>query len=246
NRVIGVVSGKGGVGKTTFVANVGLSLVEINNDVTVIDADISTSNLGMHLNLYQFPLGLQNVLDGDLDIFNATYMHPTGLKVIPTPLYIQNPRKSYSPNALKNLLENEAGIFIIDSPPGLNRNVDLVLKASNEVIVITTPDIASVTDAMKTVKLARDNGIKNINIAVNRVSGKYELTREEIESACDAEVIGEIPEDKAMKACLMYGTPIVLAKPYSKSSIAFRTIAAKIMGKEYQPPRFLFIKRLFG
>ena len=82
-KTIGIVSGKGGVGKTTFVTNVGLSLIELEKDVVVVDADLSTSNLGLQLGFYQFPIGLQDVLEGNVPITNAIYTHPSGLKIIP-------------------------------------------------------------------------------------------------------------------------------------------------------------------
>lgn len=245
-KTIGVVSGKGGVGKTTFVANVGLSLIELEKDVVVVDVDLSTSNLGLQLGFYQFPMGLQDVLEGDIPITSAIYTHPSGLKVIPASISLNYLNKVPTPYRLKSLLNDLRGLILIDSPPGLRDDSMLVLKASDDILVITNPEIPAVTDALKVIKVSREMGKEPMGIVLNRMKEKYELKPNEIESMCDLPVIGMIPEDRHVKRSLFEKTPVVKHKPYSPASLAFRKIAANLIGQEYVPPRFAKLKHWFG
>jgi septum site-determining protein MinD len=245
-KTIGIVSGKGGVGKTTFVANVGLSLTELEKDVVVVDADLSTSNLGLQLGFYQFPLGLHDVLEGNVPITSAIYTHPSGLKVIPASISLNYLSKVPTPYRLKSLLNDLRGLILIDSPPGLRDDSMLVLKASDDILVLTNPEIPAVTDALKVIKVAREMGKEPMGIVLNRIRDKYELKPKEIESMCDVPVIGIIPEDKNVKRSLFEKAPVIKHKPFSPASLAFRKIAANIIGQEHIQPRFPRLRGMFS
>lgn len=235
-KIIGIVSGKGGVGKTTFTANLGLAITQLGKDVVAVDADLSTSNLGLQLGFYQFPLGLQDALEGNIGILNAIYTHPSGFKVIPASISLDYLSKNPTPYRLKSVLSDLNGIVLIDSPPGLREDALLVLKACDELLIITNPEIPAVTDALKVIKVAREMGKEPLGIVVNRVKDKFELTTEEIEEMTDLKVIGRIPEDKNIKRSMFEKTPIVHLKPHSKSAIEFNKLAAALIGAEYSPP----------
>ncbi len=235
-KIIGIVSGKGGVGKTTFTANLGLAITQLGKDVVAVDADLSTSNLGLQLGFYQFPLGLQDALEGNIGILNAIYTHPSGFKVIPASISLDYLSKNPTPYRLKSVLSDLNGIVLIDSPPGLREDALLVLKACDELLIVTNPEIPAVTDALKVIKVAREMGKEPLGIVVNRVKDKFELTTEEIEEMTDLKVIGRIPEDKNIKRSMFEKTPIVHLKPHSKSAIEFNKLAAALIGAEYSPP----------
>jgi MinD-like ATPase involved in chromosome partitioning or flagellar assembly len=84
-RIIGVLSGKGGVGKTTLVANLGASLASVfNKDVIVVDCNVTTSHLGLYLGMYYYPISLNKVLNGQVNIDNAIYDYSIiGMRIIP-------------------------------------------------------------------------------------------------------------------------------------------------------------------
>ena len=105
-KVIAVISGKGGVGKTTFTANVGLALKRSGRDVTVLDGDMSNSNLGLQLGFFQFPIGLQDALKGGIGIHKAIYTHPSGLQVIPSSISMKFIKRSPNPNRLKRVIKD--------------------------------------------------------------------------------------------------------------------------------------------
>ncbi|MBN2042442.1 MAG: cell division ATPase MinD [Candidatus Aenigmarchaeota archaeon] len=245
-KIVGVVSGKGGVGKTTFVSNMGMALTEMAADITVVDADLSTSNLGLQLGLYQFPVGLQDALNGRMDVNNTIYMHPSGLRIIPSSVSLEYINQVINPYRLKNLLSGIEGIVMIDSPPGLGRDVSLVLKACDDVIVITNPEITAVTDAFKVVEVSRGMGKEPSGIVINRSRGKHELKPQEIEDMCGVKVVGIIPEDDTIRRSIYEKVPLVKYRPYSPASLAFRRLAAEMMGIEYRKPMFSTIKRILG
>ncbi len=235
-KIIGIVSGKGGVGKTTFTANLGLAISRLGKDVVAVDADLSTSNLGLQLGFYQFPLGLQDALEGNIGILNAIYTHPSGLKVVPASISLNYLTKNPTPYRLKSVLSDLNGIILIDSPPGLREDALLVLKACDDLLIVTNPEIPAVTDALKVIKVAREMGKEPLGIVVNRVKDKFELSTDEIEEMCDLNVIGRVPEDREVKRSMFEKTPIVSLRPHSKASIEFNRVAAALIGAEYSPP----------
>jgi len=244
-RVIGVVSGKGGVGKTVVTTNLGLALTEIYKDVTIIDADLSVSNMGIQLGSYEPTVGLQEVLNGDVDIDDSIRFHPSGLRFIPSS--ISNERRfTFKPFRFKNVLKNMDGIILIDSPPGLGDDVFSVLNTCSEIIIVTNPEIPAVTDAIKMVKFARDMKKNVLGIVVNRRKHKFDMRNEEIEELCETSVIGTIPEDHQVKRSIYEKTPVVQYKPLSRSSIEFRRLAANIVGREYSKPKLLKLRRIFS
>jgi septum site-determining protein MinD len=218
----------------------------MERDVVVVDVDLSTSNLGLQLGFYQFPMGLQDVLEGDIPITSAIYTHPSGLKVIPASISLNYLNKVPTPYRLKSLLNDLRGLILIDSPPGLRDDSMLVLKASDDILVLTNPEIPAVTDALKVIKVSREMGKEPMGIVLNRMKEKYELKPSEIESMCDLPIIGMIPEDRHVKRSLFEKTPVVKHKPYSPASLAFRKIAANLIGQEHVPPRFAKLKHWFG
>ena len=82
-RIISIMSGKGGVGKTVSAINLAMALKELNKDAVVIDADISTANVGIQLGFKNFPISLQDVLAKNKSLFSAINIHKSGLRVIP-------------------------------------------------------------------------------------------------------------------------------------------------------------------
>jgi len=244
NRSIAIVSGKGGVGKTTVTSNLTAALMKFKRNVIALDADIKMSGLGLQLGMYYFPVTLTDVLMKKANIFEATYIHPCGMRIIPASLCIQNVKVS----RLKQIIEDpflDNNIVLVDASPGLEKNAIAVLKACKEVIIVTIPEIPAVADVMKTLVAAKKTDTKPIGIIINRYRKreKDQITVKEIESTCDLPVIGVIPEDKTITKSIFRRIPAVLLDPCSPSSIEFKRIAAKLVGEEYTLPRFHSIKR---
>src|SRR3989338_11517016 len=115
-RIIAIVSGKCGVGKTTLVANLGAALAGMGKDVIVLDANLTTPNLGIHLGVPLFPVTLHDVLKGRAHIRDAIYDHESGLRVVPAGISLRDLRGVDAkdlPTALLDLL-GHADIILVD------------------------------------------------------------------------------------------------------------------------------------
>ncbi len=243
-RLISIISAKGGVGKTTLTANIGACLAEMGHNVVILDANITTPNLGLHLGIPLFPVTLNDVLKGSAKIHDAIYEHESGLKIVPSGISLRDLRGTDArdlPSALLDLL-GSTDIVIIDAAAGLGREALAAMGASDEVIIVTNPELTAVTDALKAVKLAQQLGTRIRGVVVNRVSGKkHQMTSNEIMSMLDdINIIAEIPEDIAVQEAIAKKTPVVLHKPGNRASEEIRRLSASIVGREYRPRRRLF------
>lgn len=242
-RTIGVVSGKGGVGKTTLVANLSLALHGMGENVIAVDGNLGTANLSLHFGLVHFPITLHDVLEGGADVGQAIYTHNTGLRIIPSSLSLRYSKSSGK--RLKDIVGSLDGMTLIDSSPGLHDQSIDTINACDEVLVIATPEASSLTDAMKVITVAREMEKKLLGVIINRSRGKkHEFTGEEVSAALGLPVIGTIPEDGLVRESAFCGMPLVLYNPFAKASMAFKTIAASLVGKTYRPPPLWQLKRL--
>lgn len=248
-RIIACISGKGGVGKTTLVANIGASLAAMGKDVIVIDSNLTTPNLGLHLGIPLFPLTLHDVLKGRANIKDVIYGHESGLKVVPAGISLRDLRGADArdlPNALLDLLGN-ADIVLLDASAGLGRETLAAMESADEVLLITNPDLPAVTDVLKAAKLAEQMGTKVSGVVVNRITGKkHEMNIYDIQSMLDdIELLGEISEDSNVQKAITERIPVVSHSPNSKASHEIRKIAASLIGREYKVPRS-WHQKLFG
>ncbi|MFH8092887.1 MAG: AAA family ATPase, partial [Candidatus Aenigmatarchaeota archaeon] len=148
-RIISIVSGKGGVGKTTLTINLGAVLAsEYKTNTTIVDCNISTSHLGLYLGIYYSPITINKVLMGEANIEESIYEHFTGMKIIPASLSLKD-LSGVDVFGLKNAikdLEGKTDIILLDAAPGLGREALSAIRASDEVLFVTTPFIPAVMD----------------------------------------------------------------------------------------------------
>jgi septum site-determining protein MinD len=243
-RKIGIVSAKGGVGKTIITINVASALSEISRNVVAVDGDIKLSGLSLQLGMYYFPVTLNDVLEEGRNILESLYIHSTGLRIIPASLGMG---KGVNLSNLNKVLDNSSlndNLILIDCPPGLESNALAVIRSCDDVIVVTTPEIPAIADVLKTTELAKKNKCNVLGVIVNRYSKSHEqVSVSEIASTCELPIIGVVPEDSDMKKSVFRRVPSVISSPYSASSIEFRRIAASIAGVRFNPPRYQFLRR---
>ncbi|MCX6819146.1 MAG: cell division ATPase MinD [Candidatus Aenigmarchaeota archaeon] len=248
-RIITCLSGKGGVGKTTLVANLGVALAGMGMDVVVLDANLTTPNLGLHLGIPLSPTTLHDVLKGNAKLIEATYLHDSGLKIIPAGISLKDMKGIDSrelPNILLELL-GSTDIVLIDAAAGLGREALAAIEAADELLLITNPELPAVTDALKAAKLAEQVGTKVSGLVVNRITKKpHEMTRSQIAGMLEGiDVLAEIPEDIAVQESIAKRTPVVSHKPRATSSQTIRRLAASLIGEEIKIER-PWHQRLFG
>ena len=239
-RLLVITSGKGGVGKTTLTSNLAAALTDFGQKVIVMDGNLTTPNLGLHLGLHLPKKTLHDVLKGKSRLRDAIYPHAYGFSVIPASLGLNN-LKGVDVTRLPEItfsLLGRSDYVIIDSSAGLGREALSALSSGDETIIITNPDLPSVTDALKMVKLAQESNIKVLGLVVNRIKGEeYEMTKEQIEELVGVPVIAEIPEDKNVPESISAKQPLIGYNPESPAAIEIKKLAAKLSGKVYEPPR---------
>lgn len=248
--VIGVLSGKGGVGKTTVTSNLATALSnEFGRKVIVLDTNVSSSHIRLHFGLVdEVSKTLPDVIKGKSDISKAIYKNEiTGVNIVPSSAGLnRNLDLEKLKNLAGDLTESEYDFVIIDASPGFGDDVMNAIKAADKIIVVTTPYAPDLSDAMKTIELVRKAG-KKVTLVLNRVrKKKYEMDIENVESMLDTRVDTIIPEDDKIPESISRSVPVVVFSKGSKVSIVFKKLAASIIGKKYSPSISDRIKWAFG
>ncbi len=237
-RIIACVSGKGGAGKTTLVANLGVALAKMGINTVILDANITTPNLGLHLGVPFYPITLHDVLKGTAKIRDAVYEHETGLRIIPAGIALRDLKGAdpkQLPNTLLDLL-GDADIILLDVAAGLGREALSAMEAADEIILITNPEVTAVTDALKAAKLAQQLGTKISGIVVNKVTKeKHEMSIENVLSMLgEYSLLSVIPDDINVQRAIAERSPVVHYKPNSMASREITKLASKVAGSNYK------------
>ena len=237
-RVIEIFSAKGGVGKTTLTANLGAALSTIfNKRVCLLDANVTAACLALHYGLYYLPTDFKQVIKNNRPLASAMIAHPSGVKIIPSSLSLTD--ASIDPKIMRHAIRQLHGFdyVLVDSAPCLDHEAIATMKISNELLVVTTPDLPSVANAARAIRYAKDLRIRPIGVVLNRVQKqKYELPESEIEALCDAPVVSTIPEDRGIPRAIAAGVPSVLHNRHSNASVAINHLAGFLAGEAYYPP----------
>lgn len=247
-RIIAVASGKGGVGKTTVVSNLATALAHFRKSVVAIDANLTTSNLGLHLGIPLYPVTLNDVLNGRARVKDALYYHSAGFRVIPGDVSL---RKLMVPQSGKLLdvfykLAGDADFVLIDTAAGLGKEAQATIKAADEVITVTNPEMPALTDALKLSRIARGFETDNVGVIVNRIKNMpHEVPIGRIEEFLGLPVIGRISEDNSIGRSIASRQPVVLHSPNSISAQQIKAIAAGLIGEKYVIRRPV-TQRFFG
>ena len=240
-KIFTVTSGKGGVGKTTTAINLGAALNALGKEVIIVDANLTTPNVGLHLGAPIVPVNLNHVMQGKAKVTDAIYEHESGTKIIPSSLSVKELRK-INHEKLKDVakkLKSIADFVILDSAAGLGVEAASSIEAADELIIVTNPEITAVTDALKTARLAQELGKQVRGVIVARVSGsKHEMSVGNIKEMLDLPILGVVPEDKRILASLRHKDAVLHIYPYSRASLAYKKIAARLAGVQYKEPNF--------
>lgn len=234
-KIIGVLSLKGGVGKTSTVVALGGALASLGKKVLLIDANLSAPNLGIHLNLIDPEHTIQEVLQGKKHAKDA--IHELGeIDVIPASVFN---RTKINPLKLKDkikLLKRKYDVILIDSSPALNEETLAVMLASDNLLLVTTPDLPTLSTTIKAGKIAKNRGDPIIGLVINKVHNKnFELTSKEIEQTAEIPVMAVIPHDINILKSLSEFKPSTVYKPNSKASHEYKKLASTIIGEKYNP-----------
>lgn len=246
------MSGKGGVGKTTVASNLTYALAALGENVIAIDANLTTPHIGFHFGIYLAPKTLHDVLKGESKLKNVIYRHPYGFKFIPGSLSTNdliNADISKLPKVTLSLL-GKADFVIIDCAPSLGREAVSAIDAVDEILLVTNPDLPSVTDALKTASIAKRMDKNIIGVVVNRRKRKeHELSLKEIKDILELPVVSQIPEDKLIAESIAVKQPIIEYAPDSDAAIEINRLAHKMTGRKFRhrkPVNMRILDRLVG
>lgn len=244
-EVIAVVSGKGGVGKSTVTASISFALALKNYKILAIDADVGLRNLDLLLGVEDAALfDFSDVLSGKCPFNKAVQVHPQ----IPSLHFLTAPQISapedISLNALQKICSLASGHFdyiFIDSPAGIGSGFLNAALASDRALIVATPDYTSIRDADRVAGLLVENGINDVRLIINRV--RVDLMRKGLIANIDdmidsisVKLIGIIPEDAAVIVECNAGKPVVLKK--SMAAKAVDNIARRIIGEDVKLYKF--------
>ncbi len=234
-RTIAICSGKGGVGKTTVAVNLSILLSQMGKKVILVDADVAMANIGIVLGIERAPISLHNVLAGENVIADAVYEGPAKLKYVPSGLSLEGLKKldfSKFPGAIA-ALEKSADYLILDCPPGLDETNQQAIKSSRELVLVVTPDPASLADALKMSQFANRFGIKITGVVVNRIRGsKDEVKPAEVEKLLGAPVLAVIPEDPEVRRSTEKQSPLMIGNQGTPAGLGFKALACAITGEK--------------
>ncbi|BAZ67670.1 septum site-determining protein MinD [Fischerella sp. NIES-4106] len=240
-RIIVITSGKGGVGKTTITANLGIALAKMGNQVALVDADFELRNLDLLLGLEKRIIyTLFDVLAGECRLEQALVKdkRQPGLALLPAAK--KRTKELVTPEQIKPLLNDLAQKYeyiLIDSPAGIDAGFQTAIASATEALVIATPEISSVRDANRVITLLQAQKIKPIQLIVNRVRpGMVRdlnmMSPEDVQELLGVSLIGSICEDERVIVSTNHGQPLVLGKNKSPAAIAIDKIAQNLGGKK--------------
>ena len=248
-RVIAVSSGKGGVGKTSLVVNLALALTEHNHRVIILDGDLGLANVDVAFGITP-RYNIKHLLAGERGIEDILYTVDNGIKVLPGAsgvIELANLDRGQLKNVLVNLgrLEKMADILLIDTGAGLGHNVLNFICASDDVIVVMTPEPPSMTDAYGLLKSLKNQADRlNIHVVVNRVKNETEAKQayERLEHAVKRflgipiNLLGWIYDDPLVGKSVMEQKPVGVSHPLSHAYKCVQWIASSVTGIYLQPP----------
>lgn len=245
-KTIGIISIKGGVGKTSVVLALGTALAsEFNKKVLVIDANFSAPNLALHLGIVNPEITLHHVLSNRADVEDSIYRSEQGIHIIPGALIYKKIKPFKLKDKIKHL-KDDYDFILIDSSPTLNEEILATMIASDELFVVTTPDHVTLSTTLRAVRLAKQRKTPITGLILNKVNNKkFELSLEEIEKTSDCNVLAVLPYEIHVLEALSKNIPSTLHKQ-TDSTIEFKKLAAALIGEDYKDPRFKSkIKGLF-
>lgn len=241
-RIIVVTSGKGGVGKTTATANIGMSIARLGYKTVLIDADIGLKNLDLLIGLENRILyTVMDVFEGNCRLDQALIRDKRWKNLSLLSISKNRQRYNVTRKNMKNLIQalvnlNFAYIFI-DCPAGIDVGFINAISPANEALIVTTPELPALRDADRVAGLLEANRISDIKLLVNRVrSDMIEkndmLSVKDVQEALGIPLLGAIPEDNQIIVSTNFGEPLVLKNKLTLAGISFENAARRLVGKQ--------------
>ncbi|MGV3488261.1 MAG: MinD/ParA family protein [Tuberibacillus sp.] len=244
-RVVGVLSGKGGVGKSIFSVNFALALNRLGKKTLLIDLDIGMGNVDILLNIYASH-HFADMIDKELSIDAIIVEHPSGLSVISggsglIDLFKLDDEKFDYFLTQFTQLKRQYDLIIFDLPAGFSAETLRFLSAVHEVILVTTTEPTALADAYAVIKMMT---IHQLDIPIYCVVNRYDTIQEARSTWSSLEntakrflgksltLLGGLPRDHAVVNAVKKQMPFLTGDPKSKISLSIHQLARKYLGQE--------------
>ena len=206
----------------------------------LIDGNFSAPNLGVSLNIIEPEITIHHVLNSDQNIEDAIMpMDEFNFDIIPASIFFRSKLNLFKLKDKIKLLKDRYDVILIDSSPALNDETLSVMLASDELIIVTTPDYPTLTMTIKAIKDAKTRGMKIDGLILNKVYNKpFELSMDDIEKTAEVPILAVIPDDINVMKSVSKFTPPYIYNPKSNGSNEYRKLAEVIIGEKSKPAFF--------
>jgi len=240
-RTILICSGKGGVGKTTLTANLGIALANSGATTAVLDADFGLRNLDLLLGLEnRIIYTAQDVLDKNCRLDQALVRHKKepNLALLPA----GDPRmldwmKPEDMKKISELLSEKFDFVLVDCPAGVEDGFKNALAACKEAIVVTNPELSAVRDADRVIGILNTSDIEPIQLVINRVrpnmmASQEMLSVEDVQGILSLPLLGIVLEDEQVIISTNRGEPLTLSDARSPAKRCYLNVSQRLTNKD--------------
>ena len=243
SECIVITSGKGGVGKTTTTANLGVSLALLGKKVAVIDADIGLRNLDVILGLEnRIIYDLVHVIEGECRLKQALIRDKRAEGLFLLPAAQTRDKNAVTPDQMRKLvnqLKEDHDYVLIDCPAGIEQGFRNSVAGADKAIVVTTPEVSAIRDADRIIGLVEAAELPEPHLIVNRYRNKMVargdmMNREDILEILAIPLLGMIPDHEDIIISANRGIPVAL-EDESFVGEAYRRIARRMTGEPDVP-----------
>ncbi len=239
-RTITVTSGKGGVGKTSLVANIAVCLAQAGQRVIILDADLGLANIDVVFGVRP-KHNLMDVVNGDMNIDEIMIQGPSGIQIIAggsgvselAQLDVAKTQRLF--NQLR-FLEDKTDFLLIDTGAGISDSVISFCQAADQIVVITTTEPTAMADAYGIIKIISNRRPdSHVSVLVNRVDDDCEgvQVHERLARVAndflgfEVHHLGTLPQDRNMHLAVRQQTPLLLFSPMSPAAVGIRKIVSQ-------------------
>jgi septum site-determining protein MinD len=239
-QVVTITSGKGGVGKTTAVANLGVALAADGARVVCIDGDIGLRNLDVVMGLEnRIVYDVVDVIEGRCRLRQAMIRDKRLPELHLIPAAQTRDKSAVTPSDMVRLcdeLRGEVDWVLIDSPAGIERGFKNSIAAADHVLILTNPEISAVRDADRVIGILEAEEKAPPSLIINRLNPAMVkqhdmLSAEDVIDLLAIKLLGVVPEDDGVIVGTNRGNPVAL-EPKSRAGQAFRNIAKRLNGQD--------------
>jgi len=257
-RTIAVTSGKGGVGKTNIAANMATILRRYKKKVLLIDLDLGLANIDILLGIHP-EFTLQDVIEGRKEVKDIIVKGPDGIMIVPASSGIEefaNLSENHKERLYRGFssLDEDVDIVIVDTGAGISPDVLNFVLASNEILLVTTPEPTAITDAYAMIKvLSRKRENMKIKLFVNYSSSREEaeLTMKKITLVSqrfldvNLEFVGYMLQDPNVSIATRYQKPFVKEYPNTKATSCLCKLVTTLLNNSNNDAQSLGIEDYF-